>query len=53
MVTDNILIKQKVEIIKRYKDSTVVKSGIKNGDIINMTPISVYVDSMKVNVLEK
>ena len=53
VVTDDILIKQKVEIIKRYKDSTVVKYGIKNGDIINMTPISVYVDSMKVNVLEK
>ena len=53
VVTDNILIKQKVEIIKRYKDSTIVKSGIKNGDIINMTPISIYVDSMKVNVLKR
>ena len=49
----NILLNKKVEIIKRYKDSTVVRSGITNGDLINITPISIYVDSMKVKLLDK
>ena len=50
---ENILIKKKVEIIKRYKDTTVVNFGLKNNDIVNITPISIYVDSMKVDVINK
>ena len=53
LVDKNILLKKKVEIIKRYKDSTIVQSGIMNGDLINITPISIYVDSMKVKLLDK
>ena len=53
VVVEDILLKKKVEIIKRYKDSTVVKSGLTNNDLVNITPISIYVDSMKVHLLNK
>lgn len=53
VVDENTLLKKKVDIIKRYKDSTIVQSGIMNGDLINITPISIYVDSMKVKLLDK
>ena len=53
VVDENILLKKKVDIVKRYKDSTIVQNGIINGDLINITPISIYVDSMKVKLLDK
>ena len=53
IVKDGFLLKKEVQIIKKYKDSTIVKNGLDNGDMISLTPISIYVDSMKVNVLDK
>ena len=53
LVKGDILLKKEVEIIKRYKDSTIIKSGLENGNMISITPIPIYIDSMKVNVLDK
>ena len=39
-----------IEIIKVYKDSSVVKSEELNNQFINLTPLEYYVDAMKVKV---
>ena len=53
IVKENALHRQIVEIVKQYKDSTIVSLGLNQGDVINITPIPVYVDSMRVNILER
>ena len=53
VVRESVLHRQVVEIVKEYKDSTVVSLGLSQGDIINITPIPVYIDSMRVNILER
>ena len=53
IIEEDILLRKKVKIIKRYKDSTVVRGGLAHNDILNITPIPIYIDSMKVDILER
>ena len=51
IVENNRLFSKKIEIIKEYKDSTVVRfSSSKDSQLINITPLDYYIDSMKVKV---
>ena len=51
VVEEGRLFNEKVEIIKIYKDSTVIKCDKLDNRTINITPLDFYVDSMKVKVV--
>ena len=39
-------------MLKKYDSVSIVKSGLKDGEIINMTRMDYYLDGMKVNLLK-
>ena len=46
------IFKRKVEILKAYRDSTLVKSGLSDGEKVNLTRLEYYIDGMEVNPVE-
>ena len=52
IIKDKKIFKRKVEILKAYTDSTLVKSGLSDGERINLTRLEYYIDGMEVNPVE-
>ncbi|MAV63891.1 MAG: hypothetical protein CMG00_01715, partial [Candidatus Marinimicrobia bacterium] len=47
-INNNMLISERIEIIKSYRDSSVVRFNDLNNKLVNLTALDYYVDSMKV-----
>ena len=53
IIKDNKIFKRDIEILKKYDDISIIRSGLVNGEVINLTSLPYYVEGMKVNVVTK
>ena len=52
VINDGKIYKREIHLLKKYDSVSIVKSGLKDGEIINMTRMDYYLDGMKVNLLK-
>jgi len=52
IVRNQKIYKQKIQILKKYKDYSIINKGLKNGDIINLTRLDYYLDGMEIEVIK-
>ena len=52
VINDGKIYKREIQLLKKYDSVSIVKSGLKDGEIINMTRMDYYLDGMKVNLLK-
>ena len=53
IIKDNKIFKRDIEILKKYDDISIIRSGLVNGEVINLTSLPYYVEGMEVNVVTK
>ncbi len=52
VINDGKIYKREIQLLKKYDSISIVKSGLYDGEIINMTRMDYYLDGMKVNLLK-
>ena len=52
LVKNSRIYKREIEILKKYKEYSVIAKGIKGGDVVCLTRLDYYVDDMEIEVLK-
>jgi len=52
VVENEKIFKRNISILKKYDDVSIIRSGLNDGDIINLTNLDYYVEGMRVKVVK-